>query len=140
MVFGFSIFTTPLAVFFAATNIDLSLPIRLLAAAENSNKFIYVFTLFSTLICDPTENLLNCSIYYDITKSAFEYIAMFGLYDIAQYCQFIISLSRFLAISFNGAFFRYTLKFPLLQLIIPYVLRFDEKKRQDDTRRIAADA
>ncbi|CAJ0949367.1 unnamed protein product, partial [Mesorhabditis belari] len=35
----------------------------------------------------------------------------------------MISLSRFLAVSFDGAYFSFTQKWPLIQLIIPYLLQ-----------------
>ncbi|CAJ0923705.1 unnamed protein product, partial [Mesorhabditis belari] len=52
------------------------------------------------------------------------YIVRYGLSDMSQYCQFCISLSRFFALAFDGAYFRYSMRLPYLQVLIPYALRF----------------
>ncbi|CAJ0950590.1 unnamed protein product, partial [Mesorhabditis belari] len=87
-----SLFTTPLAVYFSATNDRLSFPIRLLATAENANKFVFavVYALmcycsvgFVPFVCSQNTTILFSQIY--------SYANYYDLIDISQYCQLLIS-------------------------------------------------
>ncbi|CAJ0954275.1 unnamed protein product, partial [Mesorhabditis belari] len=121
-VIALSLVTTPLAAYFSATNDRLSWPIRLLATAENINKFIYALSSCLSDICsyfDLCPEDLRWS-FYDVSWTL---TGMYSLCDVAQYCQCLISLSRFLVLSLDGAYFRYTTKLPIIQLLIPYALR-----------------
>ncbi|CAJ0948235.1 unnamed protein product, partial [Mesorhabditis belari] len=128
VVMFLSFFTTPLAAYFAVTNDRLSWPIRLLACAENVNKFVQALGFLLSESC-------GLVLYFDwkpfrcTRRTAYSfiylyiYLGIYGLSDIALYCQFLVSLSRFLVLSLDGAYFQYTTKLPVLQLITPYILR-----------------
>ncbi|CAJ0954224.1 unnamed protein product, partial [Mesorhabditis belari] len=57
-----SLLTTPLAMYYSATNDRLTLPIRVLATAENFTKFL--FAIFYTLnqFCSKTISSIGCSV------------------------------------------------------------------------------
>ncbi|CAJ0948631.1 unnamed protein product, partial [Mesorhabditis belari] len=119
-----SLLTTPFAIYFPAVNDRLSLAIRLLAVAENINKFVYAFIALFWYFCESRIDLFRCSDGFNATVFAVnDFVNVYDLTDVAQYCQFLISLSRFLVVSFNGLYFRYTSRWPLAQLIFPYILR-----------------
>ncbi|CAJ0950575.1 unnamed protein product, partial [Mesorhabditis belari] len=84
---------TPIAVFYAVTNNRLSLPIRLLAAGENANKFVYALSYGSIYFCDLSIPNLECSDELTTTfNDLFLIVTNYGVVDMAQYCQVLISL------------------------------------------------
>ncbi|CAJ0925053.1 unnamed protein product, partial [Mesorhabditis belari] len=88
-----SLLTTSLAAFFSASNHHLSCPIRLLAAAENLNKFIFALCYFLAQICDQPWVSVSCTDTISNTFSTIYSIAdEYNLCDIAQYCQCLISI------------------------------------------------
>ncbi|CAJ0957966.1 unnamed protein product, partial [Mesorhabditis belari] len=65
----------------------------LLAASENGNKLIYVLLYIISFPCNPEFSSLKCSTgLQNATAAPFSFVDDYGLYDIAQYCQFFISL------------------------------------------------
>ncbi|CAJ0949654.1 unnamed protein product, partial [Mesorhabditis belari] len=118
-----SLVSTPIACLCSATNNRLALPIRLLITAENANKLVYAIFYAAQLFCGSVDAwgpgpTGRCS--DEITGTFYDgYFLLSGTYklmDIAQYCQMLVSLSRFLAVSFDGQYFGYTLKWPLVQM------------------------
>ncbi|CAJ0951324.1 unnamed protein product, partial [Mesorhabditis belari] len=90
-----SIPTTILAAFFAATNDQLTLPIRLLATAENLTKLAYSVTWLLSRACVISLANLQCSQeVYSAFMNLYDFSAFFDLTSVAQYCQMLISLSQ----------------------------------------------
>ncbi|CAJ0950510.1 unnamed protein product, partial [Mesorhabditis belari] len=88
-----SLLTTPLAVFFAATNDRLSFPIRLLASAENANKFVYAIGWALTYSCRPKSGPFQCSQNLIKTFDTIQSIInKYNLVEISQCCQLLISM------------------------------------------------
>ncbi|CAJ0915708.1 unnamed protein product, partial [Mesorhabditis belari] len=120
---------SPLGIYFSATNNRLSLPIRLLATAENIIRFAYSVCYMPYIYCRlaPTYLLKKYQCgwpFYWFSMGLFDKIILYyPLYDMAQHCQLMISINRFFAVHFDGFLFRYTLKWPLVQVALPFVIR-----------------
>lgn len=86
---------------------------------------VYLFQNYCVLAVSFLWREYRCSEYLAHIASEIYLFANvhYNLYDFAQYCQLMISISRFCAVSFDGAYFRYTLKWPLLQLLLPFMFR-----------------
>ncbi|CAJ0955686.1 unnamed protein product, partial [Mesorhabditis belari] len=92
-----SLFTTPLAAYFSAKNDRLSWPIRLLACAENVNKFIqascYILAELCILRLQYEWIPVRCTRRVTFSFNDIRwYIEQYGLSDIALYCQCLVSL------------------------------------------------
>ncbi|CAJ0950612.1 unnamed protein product, partial [Mesorhabditis belari] len=121
-----SLFTTALAAYLSARNDRLTVSIRLLACLENANKFLYCLVSFSNWACEHVkidDKRISRKLCAFMNDGVFYLDKTFNLLDIALYCQLMISLNRFMAVSFDGLYFRYTRKWPLIQLLIPYLLK-----------------
>ncbi|CAJ0952168.1 unnamed protein product, partial [Mesorhabditis belari] len=96
-----------LAAFYAATNNRLTIPVRLLSTAENANKFVQTLGYFPTFICELSL-VFTCSkdLTYIFDRVSF-YVDYYDLFSISQYCQLCISISRFMALSFDAAFINF---------------------------------
>ncbi|CAJ0947993.1 unnamed protein product, partial [Mesorhabditis belari] len=129
VMMSLSFVISPLAIYFPLKNDQLTWPIRLLAASENLSKFIFALYYVTYGFCNLPVNgdrSTRCSDnLYSVLNSIYfnEFLPYYIWGHTAQYSQMMISLSRFFAISFNGAYFRYTLRWPIVQLVLPYVYR-----------------
>ncbi|CAJ0921357.1 unnamed protein product, partial [Mesorhabditis belari] len=112
------------AVYFSTQNNRLSTGIRMLVVAEHS---MWIFFCICVLYVDGCAGTvfssIQCTSNFTTTLANDISFSLNYVVDFARYCQFGISLSRFLAVSFDGFYFQYTLKKPLLQLVSPFILR-----------------
>ncbi|CAJ0950155.1 unnamed protein product, partial [Mesorhabditis belari] len=118
-----SLFLCPLAAFFSATNDRLAPSIRLLLIAENLNKFIFVITnTLGTFCVNEQPFPLDCpEVLITYWQQVNIFLHGYDFVTAAKYCQLMISLSRFFAVSFDGRYFRSTQKWSWVQLLIPNI-------------------
>ncbi|CAJ0950554.1 unnamed protein product, partial [Mesorhabditis belari] len=123
VVLVLSVFISFFAIWNVLWNDRLTLPLRLLAANENVDKMIFAIIYTYYCVCKYLANDQCPQAVFDLITTINSYFDYHILNDIAQYNQLMISISRFLAVSFDGAYFPYTLRFPFIQPLLPYILR-----------------
>lgn len=87
-------------------------------------KIFYGIFYMITFSCDLFSHLsptLSCpatfpKLLLDLNLS-WDYLEI--IYDMSQYCQLMISIGRFFAVSFNGLYYHHLLKWPILQVLLP---------------------
>ncbi|CAJ0950122.1 unnamed protein product, partial [Mesorhabditis belari] len=96
---------------------------RLLLIAENLNKFIFVITNTLGTFCVHEQPFpLDCpEVLITFWQQANIFLHGYDFVTAAKYCQLMISLSRFFAVSFDGRYFRSTQKWSWVQLLIPNI-------------------
>ncbi|CAJ0947055.1 unnamed protein product, partial [Mesorhabditis belari] len=115
-----------LLVLVAISPINAYVSAMLLAAMENVNKFIFAFTFTGEWLCEHVS--IDKKQWPKWLRNSLDFMALylentFSLTDIAMYCQLMISLNRFLAVSFDGLYFHIIRRSPLIQLAVPYLMR-----------------
>ncbi|CAJ0568833.1 unnamed protein product, partial [Mesorhabditis spiculigera] len=130
MIQFISIITNPIAIYLTAINRKIVWPVRLLLISEAFGRFMMSLSqmfLFGGIV------LVNFCTATGLTSliPIFVQVLFFGstlwenlmtLSTGIRLAQYFVSLGRFIALSFNGRYFPYALKFPYAQLILPYTL------------------
>ncbi|CAJ0933949.1 unnamed protein product, partial [Mesorhabditis belari] len=96
LVLALSAIVAPFGIYHALLNAHLTLPVRLLAASENLNKFFYAIVFLIYNFCAFRVGNIKCSqAYFDFAFPLYKkFLPTYLTLDIAQYSQLGISLRR----------------------------------------------
>ncbi|CAJ0568836.1 unnamed protein product, partial [Mesorhabditis spiculigera] len=125
-IYIISVIVNPIAIYITISNKKIAWPIRLLLISEAAfrtlmclGQLLYLLTAGFSLTSSSDELSVEGSF---ISISVAIYTYTITLPTGIRIAHYFISLGRFIALAFNGRYFELALRFPYLQLFIPYFI------------------